>query len=201
MLRIAHHQLWHSLLRVKTLEENEAELAGDGHFDLVAVGQLEGSFGSVDTFDDTVHGGLNSRKAFADSEAAAQLLVATERTGTGGDEVTDTGKPGKGEGMCASGDAKAGDLGQTTSDESGFGIFAIGHAVVKPCTDGDDVFECTTQFDADDIIGGIDAVMDGGEDGADTDGNLFIMGSDNGSRWFKFGHFAGDVRTTESGDT
>src|SRR5207245_378903 len=71
----------------------------------------------------------------------------------------------------------------------------------KPCPDSDDIFERAPQFDSCDVVGSIDAVMGGGEDDADTDGNLFVVGCDNGSRWFKFGHFAGEVGATKGSDT
>src|SRR5438045_2467964 len=124
-------------------------------------------------------------------------MVTAQGAGTGGDKITHTSQASKGERMGTDGGAQAGDFCQTTSNNGSFGVVAITHAIAETSTDGDDVLEGSTKFDAYDIVSGVDAIVVGTEDCANTNGYLFRVGCDNGGGRLLLCHFTRKVRAAE----
>ena len=90
---------------VEIFEEDEAELVGNGHFDVVACGQLQGGSGGGDALGHAVGGAEDVVELFASGQAATELLVAAEWGGAGGDQVADARQAGKGERVGSGSDA------------------------------------------------------------------------------------------------
>src|SRR2546426_6255421 len=99
--------------------------------------------------------------------------------------------------MSTRGNAETRYFGQSTCDESGFGVFAVVHAIIEPCTNGDDIFESTGQFDTNHVMGSVDTEVCGSEQGADAYSYIgFISGNNRGS-WFPLCYFTCNVGATQ----
>ena len=53
--------------------------------------------------------------------------------------------------------AKSGQFREGSGHECSLGVVTQGEAIANPSGDGEDVFQCATQFDSDDIVVGISA--------------------------------------------
>src|SRR5579875_2497795 len=93
------------------------------------------------------------------------------------------------------------DLGQTACDEGGAGILAIAHAVINACSNGNDVLQSSTQLNSGDILGGVYAIASGAQQGAQIDGDGFILSSHHGGCGFPLGYFAREIGTAEGRQT
>src|SRR5579875_1448890 len=148
-----------------------------------------------------MHGGQNVGQLFASREAAPNLLVATERTGARGDEVTHTGQTGEGERIRARSDAQTRDFGKAASDEGGFGVFPISHTIVEARADGNDIFQRATQFHTDYITGRVDAECGAAQYGASATGHILIVGGDDGGGRLFLSYLTRDGGSAEGRDT
>ena len=134
-------------------------------------------------------------------QPSPKLVVPAQRTGTRGDEITNTGKTRKGEGMGTCGDTQSGHLRHPSCDKGSFRTITIAHAIVKARSDGNDILECSTQFDAHQIVCRVDTKVCGVEDGASTYSYLFFVGCHNGGSRFPLSYLARNIRTAECGNT
>src|SRR5947209_16598233 len=89
------------------------------------------------------------------------------------------------------------DLGQPTSNKSGFGVFAVVHAIVEACTDSDDVFEGTRQLYANHIVRRVDTVVGCCEQGTNVYSYIGFIRGNNGSSRFSLSNFASYIGATE----
>ena len=97
------------------------------------------------------------------AELDADGAVAREGAGAGEDEVADAGEAGEGLAAAAAGDGEAGDLGDAAGDEGGGGVVAEVEAVDDAGGEGDDVLERAAEFDAGDVVVGVEAEGGRGE--------------------------------------
>src|SRR5437867_13219775 len=107
-------------MRIKALKKHQAELLGYGHFNVVALCQLQGCFDGEDAFCDGVGGLEDVIELFASGEPTPELLVAAQGTGTGRHKVTNPSESGEGERIRSRCCAQARDFGEAARDEGGF---------------------------------------------------------------------------------
>src|ERR1051326_4748867 len=105
-------------------------------------------------------------------------MIAAQVTGAGGDEISYACQSGEGERIGPGSNPQARYLGQSPRDEGSFRVIPIAQAITDACTDGDDVFECSTQFNPNDIMRVVDTKRGGGEQRATFHGYLVHGGSD-----------------------
>jgi hypothetical protein len=103
------------------------------------------------------HAADDLRHRAAAPELLADMAVAAERAGAGGDEVAHAGETGKGFCLAAQRHPKARDLAEAARDHGGAGIVAGAHAVADAAGYGDHVLQCTGQLAADHIVVAVDA--------------------------------------------
>src|SRR6266516_3754742 len=138
---------------------------------------------------------------FTGGQAPPKLVVPAQRTGASGNEITNTGKTGKGEGMGTGGDTQARHLRHPSSDKSGLRVITIAHTIVEARADGNDILERSAQFDAHEIVGRVDTKVNGVKDGASTYRYLFFVGCHNNSGWFLFSYLARNTGSAECRNT
>ena len=132
-----------SVMGISTLQDlREADGGGSG----------KDSFG-----DHAVHGSDDLREFFAAAEFDANTAVAGETARAGEDEVAKTGESGHGFGAASAGDDEAGHFGEAPGNEGRCGIVSEAQAVADAGGDGNDIFQRAAEFDADDIVIGVDA--------------------------------------------
>ena len=148
-----------------------------------------------------MHGRQDGVEFLTGCQASPKLMVSAQRTGTGGDEITNTGKTHKGERMGTCGDTQSGHLRHSSSDKGSFRTITIAHAIVKARSDGNDILERSTQFDAHQIVCRVDTKVCGVEEGASTYSYLFFVGCHNGGSRFPFSYLARNIRTAECRNT
>ena len=105
--------------------------------------------------------GLFERLAVAEREADA--VVARVLGETGDDEVADAGEAGEGFLATAERHAEAGHFRKRAGDERGHGVVAEAEAVGHAGGDGIDVLDGAAEFDAGDVVAGVNAEMRQGE--------------------------------------
>ena len=106
--------------------------------------------------------GFFERLALAEGEADA--VVARVLGEAGDDQVADAGEAGEGFAVAAEGDAEAGHFGERAGDEGGDRVVAETEAVGHAGGDGIDVLDRAAEFDAGDVVAGVDAEMGQGEE-------------------------------------
>src|SRR5439155_14926444 len=102
--------------------------------------------------------------------------------------------------VSACSDAETRYLGQSSCNKSGFGVFAVVHAIVEACTNSDDIFESACQFDADHVVSSVDTEVGSGEPGTDVYSYVGFISGNNCSGRFALGNFTSDVRATQCSD-
>jgi hypothetical protein len=94
---------------------------------------------------------------FAAADPFAEAAVSTEFGEAGDGEIADAAEPGEGIGLSAASDTEAAHFGDAAGDEGSLGIVTEAEAVTDSGGDGHDVFEGAAEFDAQDIVAGVDA--------------------------------------------
>src|SRR5699024_9027203 len=89
------------------------------------------------------------------AQGEAQAVVAAQRGGAGGDQVTHPGEPGEGLAAPAQGHAEPRDLGQPAGDQTGGGVVAVPQAGGGADGDRDDVLHGAGDLDPDHVGGGV----------------------------------------------
>ena len=121
-------------------------------------GEAEGSAGGKNAFG---YFAAQALKNFWQVAALAQCLtdspIAAERAGAGEHQVAYAGEAGESFAAASAGYGQTGDLSNASGDESGGGVVAEADSGGDSGSDGDDVLECTAEFDADDVGAGVEA--------------------------------------------
>ena len=136
------------------------------------------------------------------AEFDADAAIARQASGAGEHEVAEAGESGHGFGAASAGDDQAGHFGKAAGDEGGDGVVAEAEAVADSGGDGDDVFQRSAEFDADDIAVGVDAktwvaefLLHGAQEGGvlrgDGDGGGIAASDFLGEGWAAEGSDAG----------
>ncbi len=160
----AQHQVLDGFARVFAVFEDELHLLGDRHLDAVLAREPERGAAGADTFRNfAAKRGQNLGELAPCAELITNGAVAASEPGAGENEVADAGEAGERFAPPSAGDSEAGDLCDAAGDERGGGVVSEADADRDACGDGDDVFECAAEFDADDIGGGVKAEGLGGE--------------------------------------
>src|SRR5450631_2276909 len=130
MLGIAHHKFRYGEARIKIFEEDRAELTRNGHFYAIFLCQEEGRFSSGHTLGNAFRGLENLRECLSSSQTTAKLLIAAQWCGTGCDKIANASQASKGHRMRACCLAQARNLGQSSRNNGGFGIFTAAHTII-----------------------------------------------------------------------
>ncbi len=180
----AGHELADGFFGALVVVEDGVHLFGDGHLDAVAGGEAERGGGAADAFGYlAVETGENFGELAAAAEFDADGAVAGERAGAGEDEVADAGETGEGLAAATAGDGEARHLGDAAGDEGGGGVVAEVEAVDDAGGEGDDVFERAAEFDAGDVVVGVDAKGGRGEVALDRLSELRGVSRRRRRRW------------------
>lgn len=193
----AVHDVFDGLEGAFVFVEDFVDLFGDGHFDAEFLGEVVDALGGFDAFGDDVGFGEDLLECHALAEFDADGAVAAEAAGAGEDEVAHAGQSGEGEGVGAHADGESGDFVESAGDHAGGGVVAEIHAADGAGSDGDDVFDCAANFDADDVVGGVAAESVGAENLLHFDGQAVVVGGDGDGGGFLLGDFAGEARAGE----
>ena len=144
-------------LRVLLFVEHGVDLVDDGGVHAEASGQGERGPGGGIAFGNTLAIGKDRLGFFAAADPLAEAAVAAECGKASHGEVAEAAEAGEGFGLSAAGDAEAAHFGDAAGDESGFGIVAEAESIRDAGGDGHDIFEGTAEFDAEDVVAGVDA--------------------------------------------
>ena len=195
------HEVFDGFAGIFAFVEDELHLFGDGHFDVVDAGQAEGGARGEDAFSNfAAEGGEDLREFAALAERLADGAVAAERAGAGEHQVASAGEAGEGFAAAAAGNGEAGDFGDAAGHESGGGVVAEADAGSDAGGDGDDIFECAAELDADDVGGGVEAQRLGGELLLDAGGDGGVVEGDGDGGGLALRDFNGEAGPGECAD-
>src|SRR5699024_2194951 len=128
---------------------------GDRNVHAELRGEIRDRAGGGDALGGAAHlrgGGLDVQPT---AQGEAQAVVAAQRGGAGGDQVTHPGEPGEGLAAPAQGHAEPRDLGQPAGDQTGGGVVAVPQAGGGADGDRDDVLHGAGDLDPDHVGGGV----------------------------------------------
>ncbi len=120
-------------------------------------GQSDGGVGGEHAFGDhAVHTGDDFVELASLAEFDADGAIARQASGAGEHQIAHTGEAGHGFGTAAASDGQARDFGEAAGDERGDGVVAQTEPVADAGGDGDHVLQRAAEFDADDVVVGVD---------------------------------------------
>lgn len=141
-----------------------------------------------------------SGKSAAAAEFDAHTAVARKTSGTGEDEIAETGESGHGILAAAAGHDQAGDLGQAAGDQGRDRVVSQSEAIANPGGDGDNILQRAAKFHASYITVGINAKTRITEFSLDGFRQFTVAGCDGDRGRIAAGYFLGEGWSTERGD-
>ena len=133
------------------------------------------------------------------SEGEADLMVAGVKGKAGGDEVANAREAGKGFGLAPELGSETSHFGKSPGSEGGEGVVAELETGRDSGSESVDVFDCSSDFDTDQIGGGVDTKGVGGELVLEFVGKLFFRSSDDSAGGEAAGDFFGMIWAREHG--
>ena len=181
--------------------QDGGHLFGDGHFDVVGTRQAEGGGGGADALRYfAVQVGENLRQLAALAQFDADHAVARERAGAGEHQIAQAGESGKRFCLAAAGHGEARNLGDAPGDEASSGVVPKAQAGDDTGGDGNDVLERAAEFDADDVVIGVEAECRARELPLEVVGHVCAGAGDGDGGGHACGHLLREGWATENGD-
>jgi len=163
-------------------------------------GKVDGGFGGTDPFGNLTQGVEGFGEVVSLTEGVAEAIVSTEFAAGGGDEVADACDSDEGFEPATIGETVGDHFFEAARHESSFGVVSESEAVGESASDSKNVFEGASDFDSDNVVGGVHPVGWAHEGAADSVGSDRVSAGGNGGSWDSACDFDREVGTAEDGD-
>ena len=125
---------------------------GDRHLDSYASSETEDAFRRLDPLGNHFHLGNDLIEVLPLGKTYPHAVIPASSGATGRDQVTHTGKAGKGCRLPTQGHTEACQLGERSCDQSGAGIVAEPQAIRHPGGDCHHILESASQLDRKSVV-------------------------------------------------